>query len=52
MQLERIALRLRRRSSWEALDLGHAMLRAWAAPAYRAWALGYGVLAVVLLTVF
>jgi hypothetical protein len=52
VQLERIALRLRRRSSWEALDLGHAMLRAWAAPAYRAWALGYGVLAVVLLTVF
>lgn len=52
MQIERIALQLRRRSAWEALDLGHAMLRAWAAPAYRAWLVsfwGFGLLLLALL---
>lgn len=37
MRLEAIAIHLRRRSAWEALDLGHAMLRAWAPRLYRAW---------------
>lgn len=37
MRVEDIALRLRRRSPWEALDLGHAMLRAWARRIYGAW---------------
>jgi hypothetical protein len=49
MQLESIAIRLRRRNAWEALDLGHAMLRAWAAPAYRAWAATYWLVGVSLL---
>lgn len=37
MRVENIALRLRRRSPWEALDLGPAMLRAWARRIYGAW---------------
>lgn len=41
MRLESIAIRLRRRSAWEALDLGHAMLRAWAPRLYRAWFASY-----------
>ena len=49
MQLEKIAVRLRRRTSWEALDLGHAMLRAWAGPAYRAWLGSYGLIGLILL---
>ncbi len=51
MQLEKIAVRLRRRTPWEALDLGHAMLRAWAGPAYRAWLGSYGVVGLILLCV-
>lgn len=38
MQLEQLNLALRRRSGWEALDLGLVMLRRWYAPVYRAWA--------------
>jgi len=41
MRLEQIALHLRRRTPWEALDLGHAMFRTWSWPAYRAWLLTY-----------
>jgi hypothetical protein len=41
MRIDNIAIRLRRRTPWEALDLGHAMLRAWAGPAYRVWAVSY-----------
>jgi len=52
VQLERIAVRLRRRTPWEALDLGHAMLRAWAVPAYRAWLGTYWVTGLVLLAIF
>ncbi|MBK7899882.1 MAG: DUF4129 domain-containing protein [Azonexus sp.] len=52
MQIEHFALRLRRRSVWEALDLGHALLRAWAGPAYRVWGLAYGTTAALLLTLF
>ncbi len=52
MRLEDIAIRLRRRTPWEAMDLGHAMLRAWARPAYGAWFATYwpaGILLLLLL---
>lgn len=49
MQLERIRLVLRRRSGWEALDLGSVMLRAWGGEAYRAWLATYMPFAVFLL---
>lgn len=52
MEIERIAVRLRRRNAWEALDLGHAMLRAWAGPAYRAWLASYWATGLVLLGLF
>lgn len=52
MRLEEITLRLRRRTAWEALDLGHAMLRAWAGPAYRAWFATYWLAGIVLAAVF
>lgn len=52
MQLERIAVRLRRRTPWEALDLGHAMLRAWAGPAYRTWLATYWTSGLLLLGIF
>lgn len=52
MQLDRIAIGLRTREPWEAIDLGAAMVRAWWRPLYGAWfafvlpiALGLGVLA-------
>lgn len=50
MRLDRIALRLRRRTPWEALDLGHAMLRAWAGPAYRVWLAVYWPIGLLLMT--
>ncbi|BBA35887.1 uncharacterized protein sS8_3955 [Methylocaldum marinum] len=37
MQLERLCLDLRRRTPWEALDLGLVVLRHWYRPVYRAW---------------
>ena len=40
MQLERQQVVLRRRRSVEAIDLGFAMLRRWAAPILRAWVIG------------
>lgn len=52
MRLEEITLRLRRRNDWEALDLGHAMLRAWAGPAYRAWFATYWLAGIVLAALF
>lgn len=52
MELEQIAVRLRRRTPWEGLDLGHAMLRAWAGPAYRAWLATYWVAGIALLGLF
>lgn len=51
MRLDQIAIVLRRRNAWEALDLGHAMLRAWAGPAYRAWLATYWLFGVALLLV-
>jgi hypothetical protein len=37
MRLDRLELELRRRTPWEALDLGLAMVRRWAWPVYRVW---------------
>jgi hypothetical protein len=37
VQLDRIEIKLRRRSPWEAIDLGLAMLRRWRGPVYRLW---------------
>jgi hypothetical protein len=37
VQLDRIEIKLRRRSPWEALDLGLVMLRRWRGPVYRLW---------------
>lgn len=37
MQLDQLKLALRRRSPWEALDLGLVMLRRWRGPVYRVW---------------
>ncbi|HPP46099.1 MAG TPA: hypothetical protein PLF25_01175 [Accumulibacter sp.] len=48
MRLESIAIHLRRRSAWEALDLGHAMWRAWAPRLYRAWFASYWLAGVAL----
>lgn len=37
MELERLNLELRRRSPWEAADLGLVVLRRWRGAVYRAW---------------
>ena len=37
MDLDRLAVRLRPRSDWEALDLGYAMIRSWWRSVYAAW---------------
>ncbi|MDR3158319.1 MAG: hypothetical protein LBU11_04765 [Zoogloeaceae bacterium] len=37
MRLDRLELELRRRTPWEALDLGLGMVRRWALPVYRVW---------------
>ncbi len=41
MQLDQLELALRRRSPWEALDLGLVMLRRWRGPVYRVWIASY-----------
>lgn len=48
MALENLAIEARRRSGWEALDLGLAMLRHWRAPVYRAWFSTWGLAALAL----
>lgn len=47
MQREDLRIRLRRRSEWEAFELGRVMLREWRGPVYRAWAATYGIAAVI-----
>ena len=37
MEADRLAIRLRRRNPWEAMDLGCAMLRRWWRPVITAW---------------
>lgn len=52
MQLDQLELALRRRSPWEALDLGLVMLRHWRGPVYRMWCatfIPFGLLVLALL---
>jgi len=37
VRLDRLAVQLRMRNPWEAIDLGFAMVRTWARPVYAAW---------------
>jgi hypothetical protein len=37
MQLERLAITLRPRNAWEAVDLGYAMVQQWWRPVMKAW---------------
>jgi hypothetical protein len=37
MRLENIAIVLRPRSAWEAIDLGYAMVQQWFSPVMKAW---------------
>jgi hypothetical protein len=37
VQLERIAITLRPRSAWEAIDLGYAMVQEWWGPVMKVW---------------
>lgn len=37
VQLDRLAVQLRLRNPWEAIDLGFAMVRTWARTVYAAW---------------
>ena len=48
MRLEDIAVQLRRRSPWEALDLGQAMLLAWSRQVYGAWFATYWLAGIVI----
>lgn len=48
MALENLAIEARRRSGWEALDLGLVMLRQWRSPVYRAWFATWGLFALAL----
>lgn len=52
MQLDRLALRLRRRRPWEAIDLGCRMAQAWWRPLMAAWLTAYLPVAIVLYIVF
>ncbi|MFZ2266376.1 MAG: DUF4129 domain-containing protein [Azonexus sp.] len=52
MQIEQIAIRLRRRTPREAIDLGGAMLRAWAPGTYRIWMFTYWPVGLLLLAIF
>jgi hypothetical protein len=50
MQIDRIALAVRPRNSWEAMDLGFLMARTWYKPVYGAWLAVYlPVIAVITL---
>lgn len=46
--LENFAIEARRRTGWEALDLGLVMLRQWSSPVYRAWFATWGLFALIL----
>ena len=52
MQLDRIAIALRPRSEWEALDLGFRMAREWWKPIWGVWFALYVPVAAVLLLAF
>lgn len=48
MQLDKVAVVLRPRQGWEAVDLGFRMAAHWAAPLWRVWAAVYLPLALAL----
>lgn len=48
MEIERLALQLRPREPWEAMDLGAVMLRAWWRRIWPVWLVVYGGTALVL----
>ncbi|MDR2626053.1 MAG: hypothetical protein LBC37_06940 [Zoogloeaceae bacterium] len=52
MRLDRLELELRRRTPWEALDLGMGMVRRWALPVYRVWFLFLLLPALLILLLF
>ena len=52
MELDRLALKLRPRGPWEAMDLGFSMLREWWVAAFAAWIAVFGLVAAVLFLVF
>jgi len=52
VRLEDIAVGLRRRSAWEAIDLGQAMLRQWAPRIYGAWFATYWLAGLLLLVLW
>ncbi len=47
MRVDDLRIRLRRRSPWEAFELGRTMVREWGGSTYRAWAVAYGGAAAV-----
>ena len=52
MQLDRLALRLRRRRPWEAIDLGCRIAQTWWRPLMVAWVTVYLPVAIVLYALF
>ena len=51
MQLDRLALRLRRRRPWEAVDLGCRMVQTWWRPLMAAWLTAYVPVAIAVYVV-
>jgi Domain of unknown function (DUF4129) len=51
VQLDRLAVQLRLRNPWEAIDLGFAMVRTWARTVYAAWLVLFVPLCVLALLV-
>lgn len=41
MRLDALTVQLRRRTEWDAMELGRAMLRAWRTPIFRTWITAY-----------
>jgi len=52
VQIERIAIGLRARNGWEAIDLGFRMAMRWAGPLWRVWFLLFLPVSAVLLLAF
>lgn len=51
MRLEQLAINLRPRNPWEALDLGGVLAAEWRGPALRAWLATYWVCGLLLLAI-
>ena len=52
MQLDRLALRLRRRRPWEAIDLGCRIAQTWWRPLMAAWLTAYIPVAIAVYVLF